>query len=170
MSADLAAAAARALEGAGAAGATDAEVWAEETRARNVRVYDGGVESLSDAGGRGIGVRAFLDGRSGYAYGTDFSADGLAALARTARENAAVADPDEHGGLPDETGATEVKGLHSPELRRWETERVVDLALAVERAARSREGVTQVEMTVYSDSDASVAPRTGAVTSPSSIR
>ena len=157
MSGDLAAAAARAVEAAGAAGASDAEAWAEETRSRNVRVYDGAVESLSDAGGRGIGVRAFLDGRSGYAYGTDLRDEGLKALATAARENAAVADPDEHGGLPDETGAAEVEGLHSPELRRWETERVVEVALAAERAARSRKGVSQVETTVYSDSDATVA-------------
>ena len=40
---------------------------------RQIRVYDGEVESLSDAGGRGVGVRAFVDGRSGYAYGTDLS-------------------------------------------------------------------------------------------------
>ena len=157
MSGDLAAAAARAVEAAGAAGATDAEAWAEETRSRNVRVYDGAVESLSDAGGRGIGVRAFLDGRSGYAYGTDLSDDGIASLASAARENAAVADSDEHGGLPEQTGAADVEGLHSEELRRWETDRIVELALEVERAARSREGVSQVETTVYSDSDATVA-------------
>ena len=40
-------------------------------RAAQIRVYDGAVESLSDAGGRGIGIRAFIDGRCGYAYGTD---------------------------------------------------------------------------------------------------
>jgi predicted Zn-dependent protease len=49
----------RAVEAALAAGASDAEGWADESTARRVRVYDGEVESLSDAGGRGIGVRAF---------------------------------------------------------------------------------------------------------------
>ena len=42
-----------------AAGATDADAWAEESTSRRVRVYEGRVESLSDAGGRGVGVRAF---------------------------------------------------------------------------------------------------------------
>ena len=50
-------AAGRAVEAALSAGATDAEAWAEESTSRRVRVYAGEVESLSDAGGRGIGVR-----------------------------------------------------------------------------------------------------------------
>ncbi len=48
-------------------------------------------------------------------------------------------------------------GLASPELADWSTERIVELALEVERAARAREGVTQVENAVYSDADGSVA-------------
>ena len=101
------------VEAALAAGATDAEAWAEETRVRQVRVYEGAVESLSDAGGRGIGLRAFVDGRSGYAYGTDLSDAGIAEVAAAARAAADAADPDEHSGLPEEFGATPVDGLAS---------------------------------------------------------
>ncbi len=147
----------RAVELAEDAGATDSEAWVEEATSRLIRVYDGEVESLSDAGGRGVGVRAFVDGRSGYAYGTDLSDAGLAEVADSARAAAEAADPDEEGGLPDEFGATAVEGLASPALRDWSTERKVDLALAVERAARSRPGVTQVENAVYSDAEGSVA-------------
>ena len=50
-------------------------------------------------------------------------------------------------------------GLASPELADWSTERIVELALAVERAARAREGVTQVENAVYSDADGSRGAR-----------
>ena len=76
---DLEGVARRAVEAAQAAGATQAEGYAEEDRSRQIRVYEGAVESLSDAGGRGVGVRAFLDGRAGHAYGTDLSDDGLRA-------------------------------------------------------------------------------------------
>ena len=55
----------QAVETALDAGASDAEAWAEEGTSRRIRVYGGEVESLSDAGGRGVGVRAFVDGRSG---------------------------------------------------------------------------------------------------------
>ncbi len=147
----------QAVEAALAAGASDADAWAEESTSRRIRVYSGEVESLSDAGGRGIGIRAFAGARSGYAYGTDLTDEGVAELARAAREAAELADEDEHDGLPEELGTAEVNGLASPGFADWTTERKVELALAVERAARAREGVTQVENAVYSDSDGSVA-------------
>ena len=80
----LEAAAAAALEAAEAAGATDAEAWAEERQGLEVRVYKEAVESLTDAGGRGLGLRVFVDGRAGYAYGTDLSDGGLRELAESA--------------------------------------------------------------------------------------
>ena len=61
---DLEALARSGVEAALAAGAGEAEAWCEESTSRQIRVYDGAVESLSDAGGRGIGIRAFIDGRS----------------------------------------------------------------------------------------------------------
>jgi PmbA protein len=150
-------AARRAVDAAVSAGASDADAWAEESTSRRIRVYSGEVESLSDAGGRGIGIRAFAGARSGYAYGTDLTDEGVAELALAAREAAELADEDEHEGLPEELGTADVNGLASPGFADWTTERKVELALAVERAARAREGVTQVENAVYSDSDGSVA-------------
>ncbi len=157
MSEDLEAVARRAVEAALGSGATDAEAFAEEEQSRRIRVYQGEVESLSDAGGRGVGVRAFVDRRWGYSYSTDLSEEGLRAVALAAREAAAVADADEWAGLPEHCGATPVDGLASAELGRWTTEQKVELALAAERAARAVPGVTQVESTVYSDSEASIA-------------
>lgn len=154
---DLEALARSGVEAALAAGADDAEAWCEESTSRQIRVYDGAVESLSDAGGRGIGIRAFIDGRCGYAYGTELGEAALARLGAAAHEAAEVADPDEFGGLPDETGATEVDDLESREMASWTTERKVELALAVERAARAPEGISQVENAVYSDAEGAAA-------------
>jgi len=154
---DLEAVARRVVESAQAAGATDAEAWVEEAVTRQIRVYEGSVESLTDAGSRGIGLRVFLDGRSGYAYGTDLAEGAAAELAGHALEAAAVADEDEYGGLPDEFGATEIAGLHSSGVAGWSTERKIELAVEIERVARSHEGVSQVEDTVYADVDGSVA-------------
>src|SRR3954469_17884411 len=150
-------AARRAVEAAVDAGASDAEAWAEESTSRRVRVYAGEVESLSDAGGRGIGVRAFVGTRAGYAYGTDLSGEGVAETARAAREAAELADEDEYEGLPEELGTSDVDGLASDGFADWPTERVVELALAVDHAARAPEGVTQVENSIYSDARGSVA-------------
>jgi PmbA protein len=145
-------AAAAALEAAQAVGATDAEAWAEESQGLQVRVYQEAVESLTDAGGRGLGLRVFVEGRTGYAYGTDLSEPGLRALADRAHAGAAAADADEHDGLPEAFGNTPVAGLYSAAIEEWSTEKKIDIATAVDRAARAREGVTQVEQTVYADS------------------
>jgi PmbA protein len=47
--------------------------------------------------------------------------------------------------------------LASPTLRDWSTEAKVKLALEVERVARERPGITQVENAVYSDAEGEVA-------------
>jgi PmbA protein len=154
---DLEATARTAVDAALAAGADDAEAWVEEAVTREIRVYEGSVESLTDAGSRGVGLRVFLDGRSGYAYGTDLSGRGVKELAAAARESAGVADPDEYGGLPEMFGAAPLEGLRAPGLADWTTERKIELAVEIERSARSHEGVSQVEDTVYADGDASVA-------------
>ncbi|MEA2479008.1 MAG: hypothetical protein QOJ07_930, partial [Thermoleophilaceae bacterium] len=46
---DLEAIAGRAVDAAVAAGAGDAEAWCERSTERQIRVYDGAVESLTDA-------------------------------------------------------------------------------------------------------------------------
>ena len=154
---DLEQAAARAVEAALGAGASDAEAWAEEGTEREIRVYEGAVESLTDAASHGIGIRSFDGDRWGYAYGTDLSDDGLRALAEAAAGAAAVGDPDEYAGLPEEFGAADVGSLASPVLAEWDTGRKIDLALEIERVARSREGVSQVEETMYADGSQRVA-------------
>jgi len=154
---DLETLARQAVDAAVDAGAGDADAYVERSVEREIRVYEGGVESLTDASSRGVGLRAFVDGRWGHSYGTDLTAAGLRELAVAAHEAAGVADVDEYAGLPDEAGATEVGELRSAELARWTTERKVELALEVERAARNHPEVTQVEQVVYADSDGEAA-------------
>jgi PmbA protein len=154
---DLEQAAAQAVEAALSAGASDAEAWAEEGVEREIRVYEGAVESLTDAASHGVGIRSFDGGRWGYAYGTDLTDAGLKSLAQAAAGAAAIADPDEHAGLPDAFGAADVGSLASPALADWDTARKIDLALAIEQAARSREGISQVEETMYADGSQRIA-------------
>ena len=155
---DLEAAAQLAVEAALAAGSDEADAWCQDSVERTVRVYDGAVESLTEAGARGAGVRVFRDGRSGYAYGSDLSEEGLRTLARDATESAGVTEPDEHAGIPRNPGAASIDGLSAAGFGEWTMERRIDLALAVERAARERDPlVSNVEDTVYSDTEARAA-------------
>lgn len=154
---DLEGTARRAVDAALSAGARDAEAWVERSTERQIRVYEGKVESLTDATSAGIGLRAFVDGRVGYAHGTDTSDAGIRMLADAAQAAAGVADSDPYAGLPEESGAADVSDLFSPRLAGWTTAQKIDLAVAIERAARAHEGVSQVEDTVYADGEGAIA-------------
>ncbi len=151
----------RAVEAALEAGAGDAEAYAQDSVGREIRIFDGEVESLTDAGQRGLGVRCWIDHRVGYAYGTDLSADGVREVAAAAAEAARVADADEFATAPSGDGAAsapEIPGLHDPQVSRWKTERKIELAKAVERAARDADDrIAAVETAVYADEEERVA-------------
>ncbi len=150
----LNAAATRAVELALAAGAEHAEVYCQDEREAEIRVYDRAVESLTEAGGAGVGIRVFkTEGRCGYAFGTSFDEAGLRALAERAVEIAEFSDPDEFGGLPELCGTADAGELVSPGFGDWTTERKVELAIAVDDAARKADSrVSQVEQSIYADS------------------
>ena len=153
MAADLEQLSGAAVEAALAAGAGDAEAYVEDSTGLEVRVFEGEVESLTEAGGRGLGVRVWIDGRVGYAYGVDLSADGIGEIAAGAVEAARVADADEFAAAPEPAGAAEpIEGLADPEAAEWDTERKVELAKTIERASRATDQrVVAVETTVLVD-------------------
>ncbi len=163
----------RAVEAATRAGASDAEAYLSEDSGREVRVHGGEVESLTAATQRGAGIRAWIGRRVGYAYGTDLSPVGIAALAERAVEAARVADEDEFAGPPSPTtdapvglssgptgkGAPEAgEGLSDPTIGEWTTGRLAELALEIERAALAADArIAGVEQAVYADSSELIA-------------
>jgi PmbA protein len=157
---DLEAIAAEAVEAALGAGAGAAEAYAQDSVGREIRVFDGEVESLTEAGQRGIGVRCWIDHRVGYAYGTDLGDAGLREVAGAAVEAARVADADHNAAPPESSGAsqTEVAGLADPTFSDWETTQKVELAKAIERTCREADPrVAAVETAVYADEEERVA-------------
>ncbi len=74
----------RAVEAAQGVGAEAAEAYASHERNREVRVHGGEVESLTAAAQSGVGVRAWIGARVGYAYGTDLSTAGVEEIAARA--------------------------------------------------------------------------------------
>jgi PmbA protein len=144
----------RAVEATLTAGASDAEAYLSEETGREVRVHGGEVESLTAATKRGIGIRAWIGNRVGYAYDTDLSEAGLARLAARAAEVAGLADEDEFAGPP-RAGADPVAELElsDPAIGQWPIADVAELALAVEADRR----IAGVEQAVYADSAERVA-------------
>lgn len=155
---ELSAVARRAVEATTAAGASDAEAYVSREAGREVRVHGGEVESLTAATQTGVGVRAWIGHRVGYAYGTDLSDAGVAAIAARAAEAAAVADEDEFAAPPAPAEIEAVPGLSDPSIAEWDTGRAVELALSVERTAlESDPRLVGVEAAVYADAGERVA-------------
>ncbi|HUC07965.1 MAG TPA: TldD/PmbA family protein [Solirubrobacterales bacterium] len=162
----------RAVEAATAAGASDAEAYAAEDQGREVRAHGGEIESLSAATQRGVGIRAWIGKRVGYAYGTDLSQAGVTALAGRAAEAARAADEDEFAGPPSPTD-TPVRSiddmpgkgtsereivLSDPTMAEWSPDQLADLTLAIEEAALAADSrIAGVEQAVYADSAERVA-------------
>jgi len=161
----------RAVEAALSAGASDAEACASEEAGREVRVHGGEVESLIAATKRGIGIRAWIGQRAGYAFGTDLSAKGITEIAAQAAESAQTADEDEFAappGLPvrfmpamgTQSAPEPVPALEliDPSVAAWSVAEVAELALGVERAALEADArVAGVEQAVYADAAERVA-------------
>ena len=147
------------MEAALAAGAGEAEAYASAGEEREVRAHGGAVESLTAATRRGLGLRAWIGRRVGYGFGTDLSPAGVAAIAARAVEAARAVDEDEFAALPAAAGEVPaLAGLSDPSRGEWGTERVAELALAVERAALAADRrVVGVEQAVYADSGERVA-------------
>jgi PmbA protein len=150
---ELNATARRAVEAAEAAGAGQAEAYVSQDRGREVRVHGGEVESLSAATQSGVGIRAWIGHRVGYAYGTDLSEAGVTAIAARAAEAAGVADEDEFAAPPAPAEVEALAGLSDPSVAAWSTAEVAELALAIERTALAADPrVAGVETAVYADS------------------
>jgi PmbA protein len=155
---ELRAVAEAAVEAALAAGAGAAEAYASRQGGREVRVHGGEVESLTAATQSGIGIRAWNDGRVGYAFGTDLSAAGVARIAGDAAEAAAVADEDEFAAPPAPAPVEALAGLSDPSVAAWSSAEAAELALAVERTALAADPrIAGVEQVVYADSSEQVA-------------
>ncbi len=151
---ELSAVARRAVEATVDAGASDAEAYVSREAGREVRVHGGEVESLTAATQTGVGVRAWLGHRVGYAYGTDLSDAGVAAIAARAAEAAGVADEDEFAAPPAPAEIEALPGLSDPSIAEWDTGRAAELALRVERTAlESDPRLVAVETAVYADAD-----------------
>ncbi len=147
-----------AVAAAAAAGAEQAEAYASHEENREVRVHGGEVESLTAAAQTGLGVRAWIGTRVGYAYGTDLSAAGVGEIAARAAAAARAADEDEFAAPPQPAAIEALAGISDPSLSSWGTDRAAELALAVERAALAADPrVVGVEQAVYADAAERVA-------------
>jgi PmbA protein len=134
------------------------EAYAEESRQTEASALRGEVEGLQFAESRGLGVRLIRDGRLGYAYAADPSIDEVREAVLRARENAALAEPDEFNLLPDAATITPLPELFRESSAGVTTEHKVQMALDLERRlVTSDPRVTKVDLAQIGDAVSRVA-------------
>jgi PmbA protein len=153
----------RALDSLRAAGAAG-EIFLREAQSGSIEIKEGAVENVIARGERGIGVRVLDQGRLGFAYTSDLTADGIRGCVDSARRMSAVTEPDADIALA-------TRPLDDVDLDIYQAgvvDRALDeraaVALAVEEAARATDArVKQFRKTTYSDSEAAtmIATTTG---------
>ncbi len=83
------------------AGADEAEVYLQTGDEFDVNVRLGEVETLTQAGAKGLGLRVFVDKRMAFASTTDFDGDVINDMVKTTVQLARSASRDRYNGLPD---------------------------------------------------------------------
>jgi len=128
------------------------EAYASETRRTEVKARAGEVESLTFAETRGVGIRVIVKERLGYAYSADPTWDDVAGTVSRARQNAALATPDEGNALPLPTLVEPLPELFRPGQANLPTGRKVALALDLDRVgSRTDPRVRSLERASYGD-------------------
>jgi PmbA protein len=121
-----------------AAGATDAECTISEGEEFSAGVRMRELETLKEAGSRGAGLRILIGKRTGSAYTSDLSREGIAKMVASAIELAEVTTEDPHLGLPDPEELGSIQGdlaLYCNDIAALETPFKIELARQAEAAA-----------------------------------
>jgi len=134
------------------------EAYAEEGRQTEVSALRGEVEGMTFAESRGLGVRVIRDGRLGYAWAADPSLDEAQEAVWRARDNAALAEPDEHNGLPEAESSSPMPEIFREESASVTADDKVAMALDLERYTVSRDPrVTKIDLAQVGDAVSRVA-------------
>lgn len=116
-------------------GASQIEVAIEEGRERNVFVFEGEVQNLTESGTRGVAIRVFVDGKAANASSSDLAEATLTSLVDGAIARARLGSADPFAGLP-ELEPVRVKaeelGLYDPAIAELATERMIERARELE--------------------------------------
>jgi len=122
------------------AGATDAECTISEGDefSANVRMRE--IESLKEAGSRGIGLRILIGRKTGASYTSDLSREGIDQMVKSAIELADITTEDPHAGMPEPGELGQIEGdlkLYDADVADLATEVKIETARRAEHAALS---------------------------------
>jgi len=121
-----------------ARGASDAECTIAEGDEFSVEVRMREIESLKEAGSRGMGLRVLKGRRAGSSYTSDLSTEGVGRMLRSALEIADLTSEDPHAGMPEPDELGSIAGdleLYSKAIENLDPAENIDKAKRAEAAA-----------------------------------
>jgi PmbA protein len=117
-------------------GADEADVMLQTSTDFSVEIRKGEIETLTQAGSKGLGIRCFVDGRQGFAATSDFDPEALGALVDRTIALARIADRKPENGLAEDADPQprDLK-LYDPTVESIPTADKIALARRCEQAA-----------------------------------
>ncbi len=135
------------------------EAYVSAGTSTSVDAYRGEIESLTQAGSSGIGIRVIKDGRTGFAWATSLDDVIVAETLAEARDNRPFSEPDEYAGLAEPDGVeAAVLDLYREEVLATPVDHKVSMAIELERMVRDGDArVTGVRSASYADGEGASA-------------
>lgn len=138
-------------------GAQSAEAYISSSKDLNIEVRDGRVETMKFAEDCGLGLRVIHEGRTGFSFSTDLSAQGVEEAVRLALANCEKTAEDPYLRLPPPGPAYPRLDIYDPSIREATVEQKIDMAKFMEDSARSYDPrVKIIESATYQDGEALV--------------
>lgn len=146
------------LKMARSAGADAADLLVAEGTEFSVTVRRGEVETLKEAGSKGLGIRVFVGKRTASSYTSDFSRPALQRLVEETVGMARVTGEDTAAGLPDEMVPPEDLDLamHDPSPAALPTEERIARARQGEEVALETPGITNSQGASWASGEGSI--------------
>jgi PmbA protein len=138
-------------------GAAMAEAYISSSKDLEIEVRNDRVETLKLAEDRGMGIRVFQDGKTGFAFTTDLGDTAVWDAVTQALANARLAEPDPHRLLSCPAPSYPDLDLYDPSIRATTVEDKINMARTMESAARAADTrVSIIESSAYQDGRAEV--------------
>jgi len=137
-------------------GAESAEVYLRTSRNLSIQVREYEMETIEEAASVGIGFRVLTGGRLGFSHCNDLSAKALEDTIMRAIAFAKITTPDEYNVLPQNTVLAKVEGLYDPSIISIPMDRKIRMAIDLEKAAMSVQGISLSSGAAFREGDGEV--------------
>jgi PmbA protein len=137
-------------------GASEIEVYIQNSRNLSIRVRNSDIETIQEAAAGGVGFRVLVDGGMGFSHCNDFNDKSLTETLKRAIAFAKLTTPDEHNVMPDEIPHTDVEGLYDTSISEVSMDKKIAMALEIESLAMDDNRITHSSGASFGEGESEV--------------